>query len=57
MPRRDQVQVIHAGNAMWRRLDLLAAVDGTPRSDAMMISGLGGGRKRLQRPIGELQPA
>jgi hypothetical protein len=41
---------------MWRRLDLLAAVDGTPRSYTMMISGLGGGRKRLQRLIGELQP-
>jgi hypothetical protein len=52
---RAQVRVIHGGNAMWRRLDLLTADDGVPRSYTMMVSGLGGGRKRLERLIGELQ--
>lgn len=52
---RDQARVIHGGNAMWRRLDILAAGDGVPRSYTMMVSGLGGGRKRLERLIGELQ--
>src|SRR5712692_11578553 len=28
---RDQVQVVHGGNAMWRRLDILAEHDGVPR--------------------------
>jgi hypothetical protein len=52
---REQVRVIHGGNAIWRRLDLLAADDGVPRSYTMMVSGLGGGRKRLEQLIGELQ--
>ena len=53
---RDQVQVASSGNAMWRRLDILAADEGRPRSYTMMVSGLGGGRKRLQRLIDELLP-
>jgi hypothetical protein len=53
---RDQVQVVHGGNAMWRRLDILATHDGVPRSYTMVVSGLGGGRKRLQRLLDELQP-
>ena len=52
---RDQVRVIHGGNPMWRRLDILTADDGVPRSYTMMVSGLSGGRKRLQRLIGELE--
>ena len=52
---RDQVQVVHGGNAVWRRLDILAEHDGVPRSYTMMVSGLGGGRKRLERLIDELQ--
>ena len=52
---RDQVQVVHGGNAMWRRLDILAADDGAPCSYTMTVSGLGGGRKRLQQLIDELQ--
>jgi hypothetical protein len=52
---RDQAQVIHGGNAMWRRLDILITHDGMPRCYTMMVSGLGGGRKRLQGLIGELQ--
>jgi hypothetical protein len=55
--RRDQVQVVHGGNAMWRRLDLLVIQAGMPRSYTMMVSGLGGGRKRLERLIGELTGA
>lgn len=46
---------MHGGNAMWRRLDILATDDGVPRSYTMMVSGLGGGRKRLQQLIDELQ--
>ncbi len=53
---RDQVQVASSGNAIWRRLDILAADEGRPRSYTMMVSGLGGGRKRLQRLIDELLP-
>jgi hypothetical protein len=52
---RDQVQVVHGGNVTWRRLDLLDTQDGVPRSYTMMVSGLGGGRKRLERLIGELE--
>jgi hypothetical protein len=52
---RDQVQVVHGGSAMWRRLDILVTQDGASRSYTMMVSGLGGGRKRLERLIGELQ--
>ena len=52
---RNQVQVVHGGNAMWRRLDILATHDGAPRSYTMMVSGLGGGRKRLQQLIDELK--
>jgi hypothetical protein len=52
---RDQVQVVHGGNAMWRRLDILDTHDGVPRSYTMMVSGLGGGRKRLERLLDELQ--
>lgn len=52
---RDQAQVIHGGSAMWRRLDILTTRDGVPRSYTMMVSGLGGGRKRLQELISELQ--
>lgn len=52
---RDQAQVVHGGSAMWRRLDILATQDGAPRSYTMMVSALGGGRKRLQQRIGELQ--
>jgi hypothetical protein len=52
---REEVRVIHGGNAMWRRLDILTVDDGVPRSYTMMVSGLGGGRKRLERLIGELQ--
>ena len=52
---RDQVQVVHGGNAMWRRLDILHTHNGVPRSYTMMVSGLGGGRKRLERLIDELQ--
>lgn len=40
---------------MWRRLDILTDGDGVPRSYTMMVSGLSGARKRLQRLIGELE--
>lgn len=53
---RDQVQVVHGGSAMWRRLDIIAAQEGVSRSYTMMVSGLGGGRKRLERLIDELRP-
>ena len=52
---RDRAQVVHGGSAMWRRLDILATQDGVSRSYTMMVSGLAGGRKRLQQLIGELQ--
>jgi hypothetical protein len=52
---RDQAQVVHGGNAIWRRLDILTTHDGAPRSCTMMVSAPGGGRKRLQELIGELQ--
>jgi len=52
---REQVRVIHGGNAMWRRLDIFAADGGAPRSYTMMVSGLGGGRKRLERLVGVLR--
>jgi hypothetical protein len=51
---RDQVQVEHGGSAMWRRLDLIVSSDGEPRCYTMMVSALGGGRKRLQALVSEL---
>jgi hypothetical protein len=55
--RRDQVQVVHGGSAMWRRLDLVVDEGEQARSYTMMVFGLGGGRKRLQRLVGELTRA
>ena len=52
---REEVQAVHGGNAMWQRLDLLDTRSGVPRSYTMMVSSLGGGRKRLERLIEELQ--
>jgi hypothetical protein len=52
---REQVRVIHGGNVMWRRLDLFVADGGAPRSYTMMVSGLGGGRRRLELLVGVLQ--
>jgi hypothetical protein len=51
---RDQVQVEHGGSAMWRRLDLIVSRDGEPCCYTMMVSALGGGRKRLQALVSEL---
>jgi hypothetical protein len=53
--QRDQMQAVHGGNAMWRRLDLVVTVAGAPRSYTMMVSALGGGRKRLDRLIEALE--
>lgn len=55
--RRDQAEVIHGGGLMWRRLDLIVPADEGSRSYTMMVFGLGGGRKRLRRLVGELAGA
>ena len=44
---RDQVEVVHGGGPMWRRLDLIVAADGGRRSYTVMFFALfGNGRLR-----------
>jgi hypothetical protein len=52
---RDEVRVIYGGSAMWRRLDLIADADGTPRCYTIMASGLSGAAGRLGRLVAELE--
>ncbi len=52
--RRDEVRVVYGGSAMWRRLDLIAGGEAGQRAYTIMVSGLGGGRKRMEQVVTEL---
>jgi hypothetical protein len=49
--RRDEVQVIYGGNAMWKRLDLITSDGDASRSYTMMASTLFGAGRRLKHVV------
>lgn len=51
---RDQVEIMAGGGPMWRRLDIIAPVNGASRAYTIMRFGPFGGTKQLRALVSEL---